>query len=95
MKSIDEIFRNGQTQKRIPVNDALWNRLETRLDDKLKLHRLKMNWTIAASIIVIMFCSIYIVQFKNNIYQVEDLINERHPTLSTKTWKTDGKKVPP
>lgn len=103
MKEIDELFKSGETQKELMLNDALWNRIEDKLDKKdSNEKKVKRSLSIAASIVLIVAAGLSIVLKSNSSYQVEDLdqldnpllnaqvINVLHDSYPVVTWDLNG-----
>lgn len=84
MKSIDEIFRDSQTEKRLTLNNKIWDRVDEQLNDKLSKNRLVKMRIVLMSIAAasaLFLGSIYIIKAET-AYKVEDFQYETHPTLS-------------
>lgn len=103
MKEIDELFKSGETQKELMLNDALWNRIEDKLDKKdSNEKKVKRSLSIAASIVLIVAAGLSNVLKSNSSYQVEDLdqldnpllnaqvINVLHDSYPVVTWDLNG-----
>ena len=103
MKEIDQLFKSGETQKELVVNDALWDRIEERLDKKdSSKKKIKRSLSLAASIVLIVAAGLSIVLKSNGTYQVEDLdqldnpllnaqvINVLHDSYPVVTWDLNG-----
>lgn len=82
MKHIDEIFKNSEHEKELPLRPELWDRLERNLDQVPAASRnMWRPWMVAASLMVV--CSLSILLYLNvERYQVEDLDAKFGPHFS-------------
>ncbi len=83
MRSVDDIIKSSETQKRIDINPQLWDRVEEKLDQRdLVKKKNRQIWMVAASMAFVMVSAIGLLRYNTPQYQVEDLINTNHPLLS-------------
>ena len=81
---LDELFKNSEHQKEIPISDQLIERMNTELDAPVRSIRIyKTLLGVAASLTLLV--SIGILNRSNPAYQLEELIYETHPIVNRAT----------
>ncbi len=83
MKSIDQLFKEGETSKRIAIKDHVWRDLDARLNRRDRHNKVKSMISLmsVAAAVLVLFSSLFILNL-NSTYKLEDLSQEKHPTLS-------------
>lgn len=82
MKHIDEIFKNSEHEKELPLRPELWDRLERNLDQvPSPSSNFWRPWMVAASFILVGSLSI-LLYLNIERYQVEDLDATFEPHFS-------------
>ncbi len=84
MTELDELFKNSEHQKEIPISDQLIERMNTELDAPIRSIRIYRTLLgVAASLALLV--SIVILNRSNPAYQLEELIYKTHPIVNRAT----------
>lgn len=88
---MEDIFNNIETEKRIEINDRLWQRVEDKLDVKKYKFRSKIYKLLAiAAVFLVLIAAIvkFPVEEKRLDYRVTDISIQDTPAANTSTETT-------
>ena len=80
MNSIDDIFKNSETEKNLELRPELWNRMERHLNRR-KVRSPKSKWLVAASLTLIISMT-SLLYLNIDFYEVEDMTVQNAPRFS-------------